>query len=270
MKDEIKIGSLFSGVGGIEIGLHNIGGFKTEWFVENEPYAREILKKRFPDTNIYGDITELDFRKVPGIDILTGGFPCQDISNAGKRAGIKGSRSGLWSYYLEAIRVLRPKFTLIENVSVLINRGLDVVLSDLASVGYDAEWYNISASSVGAPHKRERVFIISYPKLCGCLHGQLKEQSTEARKYAQRDTCSSSTNVSDTYGQRLERKHKEKQGSRKSKMSPGWRGQWATEPKLGRVANGVPNRVDRIKCLGNAVVPQVAEIFAEAIKEKFV
>ena len=267
MKDEIRIGSLFSGIGGIELGFERTKGYRTEWFVENEPYAREILKKRFPDTTIYGDITELDFRKVPGIDILTGGFPCQDISNAGKRAGIKGSRSGLWSYYLEAIRVLRPKFTLIENVSVLINRGLDVVLSDLASVGYDAEWYNISASSVGAPHKRERVFIISYPKLCGCLHGQLKEQSTERRKYAQRDTCSSSTNVSNPSRERYQ--------SQEGEVSAGGgctinQGRWATEPKLGRVANGVPNRVDRIKCLGNAVVPQVAEIFAEAIKEKFV
>ena len=160
----MKVGSLFSGIGGIELGFEK-QGFKTEWFVEREPYAQEILKKRFPRTKIYDDVTTLDFKTIPKVDILTGGFPCQDISNAGKRAGIEGSRSSLWKYYFKAIREIRPKIAFIENVSALLNRGLDVVLADLASIGYDAEWYCVSASAVGANHQRDRIFIIAYPNI---------------------------------------------------------------------------------------------------------
>lgn len=155
-----EVGSLFSGIGGIEIGFEK-AGFETKWFVENEPYARAILKKRFPNAKIYGDITKIDFGTVPKVDILTGGFPCQDISNAGTRTGIKGSRSSLWKYYLKAIRILRPKFAFIENVSALLNRGLNVVLADLTTVGYDAEYHCVPASAVGAPHRRDRIFIIA-------------------------------------------------------------------------------------------------------------
>jgi len=156
----MNVGSLFSGIGGIEIGFEK-QGFKTKWFVENDLYAREVLKKRFPEAILYGDITKIDFTKVPRVDILTGGFPCQDISNAGKRAGIEGSRSSLWKHYLRAISVLRPRYALIENVSALLGRGLDVVLCDLAQVGYDAEYHCVSASSVGAPHRRDRIFIVA-------------------------------------------------------------------------------------------------------------
>ena len=157
----MNVGSLFSGIGGIELGFER-QGFTTLWFVENDLYARAVLKKRFPNTPIYDDVTKVDWGAVPKVDVLTGGFPCQDISNAGKRVGISGSRSSLWKCYLEAIRVLRPRFALIENVSALINRGLDVVLSDLAALRYDAEWYSLPASAIGAFHRRDRVFIIAY------------------------------------------------------------------------------------------------------------
>ena len=162
MKNEYTVGSLFSGIGGIEIGFEK-EGFKTKWFIEKEPYAQAILKKRFPGTIIYEDVTKIDFRTVSKVDVFTGGFPCQDISGAGKKVGIEGSRSSLWKYYAKAIRILRPRIAFIENVSALTIRGLNVVLSDLAKIGYDAEWYNISASSVGAFHQRERIFIIAYP-----------------------------------------------------------------------------------------------------------
>jgi len=125
------VGSLFSGIGGIELGFER-AGFKTLWFCEIDPYAQAVLRRRFPDAVVYGDITKLDFKTVPGIDILAGGFPCQDISTAGKGIGITGSRSGLWKYYAKAIRVLRPQVAFVENVSILTGRGLDVVLSDLA------------------------------------------------------------------------------------------------------------------------------------------
>lgn len=287
----MKIGSLFSGIGGLELGFE-AEGFETAWFCENEPYAKEILKKHFPKTPIYGDITKIDFEAVPKVDILTGGFPCQDISNAGKRAGIEGGRSSLWKYYLKAIRILRPKFAVIENVSALTHRGLNVVLADIAKIGYDAEWYNISASSVGALHRRERIFIIAYmqskrkrnmamewkqnkkksnierncnavenPKCNRCIKGNRdnvnrgEEEEEDSDKFA----CSS-TNVSNTSKKRLE-------GGQYQKRQFDKQGWWSTEPNVGRMANGVSSRVDRIKCLGNAVVPQVSQVVAQAIKE---
>lgn len=156
----MNVGSLFSGIGGIEIGFE-AEGFTTEWFVEYDEYASAVLSKRFPGVPNFRDVTTVDFKAIPRVDILTGGFPCQDISNAGKRAGITGSRSSLWKHYLRAIRDIRPKFAVIENVAALTKRGLNVVLADLAEIGYDALWTNISASAVGAPHRRERIFIIA-------------------------------------------------------------------------------------------------------------
>ncbi len=319
----MKVGSLFSGIGGIEIGFEK-QGFTTEWFVEYEPYAKEILKKRFPNTKIYDDITKVDFETVPKVDILTGGFPCQDISNAGKRAGIEGSRSSLWKYYLKAIRILRPKFALIENVSALAKRGLNVVLADLAEIGYDAEWYNLSASAVGASHKRERIFILAYPvnDTDRTYKGKKGEEESISGISGQtrrpRLSCGTSEDVSNTSSIRCNKRSNnplgetedsknrlslqdnqewEDWGRRSSSNDRGAGGNkdvpntnnsrqqgnredeirqellrstehsWTIEPELGRVADGIPNRIHRIKCLGNAVVPQVAEIFAEAIME---
>ena len=272
----MNVGSLFSGIGGIEIGFEK-QGFNTSWFVEYEPYAQAILRKRFPETIIYGDITTINFTTVPRVDILTGGFPCQDISNAGKRAGIEGSRSSLWKHYLRAIREIRPKYALIENVSALSSRGLDVVLSDLAQIGYDAEWYNLSASSVGAHHRRERLFIIAYPNSSRHIHRESEEQSAERRKYAQRELESSCKDVDYSNSSRFKQskyKQSEESSNKRTSKNNEWntefesKGLWSFEPKLGRVANGISNRLERIRCLGNAVVPQVAEVFAKAIKEK--
>jgi len=278
------VGSLFSGIGGIELGFEK-AGFETRWFIEKDEYAKKILKKRFPNTIIYEDVTEIDFRTVPEIDILTGGFPCQDISIAGSGAGIKGSRSSLWKYYKEAIRVLQPKYAFIENVSMLTHRGLNVVLGDIAEIGYDAEWYNISASAVGAFHKRERLFVLVYPKLCRRFYRQTKKFTTEDRKQTFGNIITDGTDVSNSDCSRpinkefidnrfdknkseKTKKWKRKQGIRTEYENPTiGRGWWSSEPRLGRVANGIPNRVDRIKCLGNAVVPQVAEVFANAILE---
>ena len=159
----ITVGSLFSGIGGLELGLERTGGFKTIWFVENDKYASAVLKKHWPTVPNYGDITKVDWNAVEKPDMLTGGFPCQDISVAGKKAGLKeGTRSGLWFEFAKAIRVLRPRFALVENVPNLANLGLDRVLSDFAEMGYDAEWGIVSAADVGAPHLRKRLFIVAY------------------------------------------------------------------------------------------------------------
>lgn len=306
----LKVGSLFSGIGGIELGLEKAGGFETKWFVENDQYARAVLKKHWPNTKIYDDVTKVDWASVPGVDVLTGGFPCQDISNAGKRVGIEGSRSSLWKDYLKAISSLRPQFVVAENVSALTQRGLDTVLRDLAKIRYDAEWYCFPASCVGAHHQRDRIIILGYPndnglstsekqtgiiegsdcceegeeqtcesprssiqygnvadsELCGCLDGQSKEFSDETGEPSQSYTRESSQEMADTNSRRLERSGEKGWGARDvvGCCAEGW---WAVEPDVGRVAYGVSSRVDRIKCLGNAVVPAWAEAIGKAIGE---
>jgi len=168
----ITVGSLFSGVGGIDEGLRRTGRFCTIWFSEIEPYCCEVLKQRFPGVPNVGDITKVDWDGIERPDMLVGGFPCQDISVAGKGEGIReGTRSGLWFEFARAIRHLRPKLVLVENVPMLLNRGMGIVLGTLAEAGYDAEWFVLSASEVGACHKRERVFIIAYSDGFGCSSG---------------------------------------------------------------------------------------------------
>jgi DNA (cytosine-5)-methyltransferase 1 len=179
-----KIGSLFTGAGGLDLAVEQVFGGTTVWMSEFEPAARKVLEHNFPGVLQLGDITQIDWRKVPPVDILTGGFPCQDVSAAGLRAGITdGTRSGLWSYFAEAIDILRPEFVVIENVRGLLSakathreeathgedsqdipvKAMARVLADLSDLGYDAKWATVAAGSVGAPHKRERVFILAYP-----------------------------------------------------------------------------------------------------------
>lgn len=163
----MRVGSLFSGIGGIELGLARAFGSDTQfvWQVEVEPWAALCLQKNFAGTPNLGDITKVDWegvRESDPVDALCGGFPCQDISQAGKGLGIEhGARSGLWANYFEAVRALRPRYVFVENVSALLGRGLDRVLGDLASIGYDARWDSIRASDFGAPHERERILIVA-------------------------------------------------------------------------------------------------------------
>jgi DNA (cytosine-5)-methyltransferase 1 len=321
----LTIGSLFSGIGGIELGLERTGNFRTIWVCENDGYANAVLKKHWPDVPNLGDITEIKWEEIEKPDLICGGFPCQDISVAGKGKGIKhGKRSGLWKEYANAISVLRPKYALIENVPMLAKRGLDIVLSDLAEIRYDAEWFCLSAADVGAWHRRERIFIISYPCEFGCMefegqqkkvqqpekqgiqrkesgqsimpeslygnqnvpnsdssgyiHRQAEIQPTETRKYAQRESLPGSPYVPHTQslgiqglrpgGEQITFPYAIKEVSMRHRQR-NRETIWATEPGMGRVVNGVPNRMDRIKCLGNAVVPQVAEAVGEMIAKRF-
>jgi len=245
---------LFSGIGGIELGFERAGGFETAWFVECEPYAQAVLKKHWSNVPIYGDIRKIDFTTLPNVDILTGGFPCQDISNAGKRKGITGERSGLWKEYLRAICEVRPKTVFVENVAALVNRGLDVVLRDLAQAGYDAEWDCLSAADIGAPHKRQRFFLIAYP---GSSLGNNRMDFNIKHEIQRNKEWSATQNI--------------RQGN-------GWK-RWLIQVNKdvgGKISksdffgmdDGISEELDRIKCLGNAVVPQCAEVFAEIIKEK--
>ena len=235
----MKVGSLFAGIGGFDLGLERVG-FEIAWQVEIDPYCQRVLAKHWPNVQRYGDIRTIDWGTVEPVDLLCGGFPCQDISLAGKGAGLAGERSGLWVEYVKAIEILKPRYVLIENVSALRSRGLDQVLGSLAALGYDAEWHCIPACAVGAPHRRDRVWIVAYPDSGRCeqLRGQEPREEHDERAIP-RAQCFCSDPLRGT--------------------------EWVVEPAVGRVAHGVPHRVDRLRGLGNAIVPQIAEMIGRAI-----
>ena len=159
----LKVGSLFSGAGLCDLGLQWTG-FRHQWFCEIDPFCRAVLARHWPDIPIYEDVRMLKGDELPPVDVLCGGFPCQDVSSGGLRAGIRqGTRSGLWLEYARLIGEIRPKYVIIENVRGLLSLGIDLVLGDLAALGYDAEWEVLPAAALGAPHHRERVFIVAYP-----------------------------------------------------------------------------------------------------------
>ena len=159
----LTVGSLFSGAGLCDLGFHR-AGFEHQWFCETDGYCRAVLARHWPGVHIYKDIRELDTGLLPPADVLVGGFPCQDVSSVGRRAGItKTTRSGLWYEYRRIIEGMRPRYAVIENVPGLRSKGLDIVLEDLSACGYDAEWQSLAAAAFGAPHMRERVFIVAYP-----------------------------------------------------------------------------------------------------------
>lgn len=237
----LSVGSLFSGIGGFELGFEATGRFETRWQVECDPYATKVLEKHWPDVKRHDDVCTWPNETTEPVDVLIGGFPCQDISYAGKGAGLDGERSGLFYELMRIVRVVGPKYVVLENVAALFTRGMDQVLGTLASHGYDAEWEVVSAQSVGAPHRRDRVFIIGY----------LADSDNEQCKGCEQET--------------LLRKSRISRESRRS--SSDQRAQFATEPSVGRVADGVPKRMDRLRCLGNAIVPQVSQVVAERLLE---
>jgi DNA (cytosine-5)-methyltransferase 1 len=248
---------LFSGIGGFALAAER-AGFKTEVFCENNQYCRQLLKLRFPGVPIIKEIRGFDGTKWRGATVLTGGFPCQDVSlaNTRGREGLNGSRSGLWVEMSRIIDDVQPKYIIVENVPGLLIGGLGVVLGDLAESGYDAEWYCIPASGVGAPHQRERIWIVAYPR------GKLRV-----------DKCvfASDSIKIDAWNQ-----DKEKWGIYWDFPEMGTKAlpRLVTEqpegycnPKFLRISDGIPNQLDRLKALGNAVVPQIPEIIMRGIKE---
>ena len=351
---------LFAGIGGFALGAEWAGiKFDAHYFSEVDPYAISVYQHRFPDAIGLGDIKSIGGGQLPTGDwIIAGGFPCQDISVAGKGAGLEGERSGLWFEYARIIGELRPKYAIMENVGALTIRGLDRVLGSLSEIGYDAEWQDIRASDVGAPHRRERIWIVGYP------NGQRLEKLTDGLTEGTRDTdgeCGRE-NVSDSKGERwrawrtgrplgdcpretkqsfgiladAEKQYRSEYGQQASITGRGsstlanstcrglegrtisagsrreregtpdvdgcgeklenplcsrrntkgntvsgektrrrpsarpWRsGWWSTEPDVGRVAHGVPARVDRLKCLGNSIVPEIAELIFCEVKKYF-
>jgi DNA (cytosine-5)-methyltransferase 1 len=236
----MTVGSLFSGIGGIDLGLERCG-YEIRWQCEIDPYCRRVLAKHWPDIPCHEDVRGLGAGIVEPVDVLAGGFPCQPVSVAGKQLAQDDER-WLWPEYARLVGELRPSHVFLENVPGLLIRGMGNVLKDLAALGYDAEWGCVSAASVGAPHLRRRVFLLAHTDSAG-LEGMWNKRSNSKRK--------------DTNGHTGSGRVGEGVGSE-------W---WATEPSVRRVSYGVPNRVDRLRALGNAVVPQVAEYVGRRLME---
>jgi len=386
-------GSLFSGIGGIDLGFE-WAGIETKWQVEIDDYCQKLLSLRFPHTKKFTDVRKVGSHNLEKVDIISGGFPCQDISVAGKGAGLEGERSGLWTELHRVISELRPRFAFIENVPMLTIRGGTRVIADLAEIGYDAEWQIVGADDVGAWHRRKRIWIVAYPTSDGCSSsglsteksskgitrkkiirnskrqvdvpdpeskrrqcGETRKQGVNPQRKERVSGRSNTGNVPDPGSKRLERhrgecelgesgeeikvsrqsdvtnsnssrsrqdtgesklwsnrtkqssaikripdktksnqkperrkdglpdtdsnsRHKQRStetrprkkdikgsSTRQEFISPRSQSYWAVEPNVGRVAHGIPKRVDRLKGIGNAVVPHIPYIIGKRLKE---
>lgn len=302
MTEKLRVLDLFSGIGGFSLGLERTGGFETVAFCEIEEFPRRVLAKHWPEVPCYDDVRTLtadilDRDGVGRIDVITGGFPCQDISTAGRQAGMgEGTRSGLWSEIIRLVGELSPCFVIVENVANLLSgpserRGgwFSRVLGDLAECGYDAEWENIPASAMGAPHRRERVWIVGYPSKIGYGKRQKsREFRVEGDLFLQAKRlkgADQSVGAGQEYPARFLAHAAEIRQPRSRQpifalcaaaqedrqavgtVASGVGSIWRAEPDVGRVADGVPMRVDRLAGLGNAVVPQIPELIGRAIMQ---
>ena len=266
---------LFSSIGGFALGCEP-AGIEAAAFCEIDPDARDVLAHHFPDVPIFDDVTTLDAQDAGPIDIICGGFPCQDLSLAGKGAGIGGSRSRLFYEIIRLAEEIRPRWLLLENVSALLGRGMEVVLGEIAALGYDAQWHCLPASAIGAPHRRDRIFIIAADPND---YGQQQPQRRESAQRRRAGDGSSAIAMADSGCGRLERSPgwQEKQQGRAQAVGASYHaanpkcprlafwtrfdryareefdaakrdhhrgGKWAIEPNVGRVVDGLPLGLD--------------------------
>jgi DNA (cytosine-5)-methyltransferase 1 len=247
----------------------------VKWQSEIDPYCTQVLAKHWPDVPNLGDIKQINWDEVEPVDVIAGGYPCQPFSTAGLRKGTDDERH-LWPYFFDAIRILRPRYALLENVAGHLTLGFADVLADLASVGYDVEWDCIPAAAVGAPHRRDRLWAVAYPaSKSSNERGHGKSAQTSDSRFATRIGYRNET-VADTASV-TKREPTDKTNTvtarRDAWPKPRRRSWWQVEPAVGRVANGVSDGLvglngDKLTALGNAVVPQVAEHVAQIIIEK--
>lgn len=274
----MRVGSLFSGIGGLDLGLER-AGMSVAWQCESDPYCRAVLAHHWPGLHIYEDIRDIE--DAEPVDLVCGGFPCQPVSLAGKGLAQEDPR-WLWPEFARVVGFLRPRYVLVENVPGLVRRGLADVVGDLAAMGYDAEWQIVSAASVGAPHLRERLFVVAYPDGEGEHARALDAEVAGASELvadADRQLLDCGFPLANTnseglqgHGRPLLHAGKEPSPPRRpeSRTRLDWHPpepDWEPEPDVGRVADGVPNRVAQLRALGNAVVPQVAEYVGRLIIE---
>lgn len=241
---QLTLGSLFSGIGSCCLGFQR-SGFKVEWTVEIDPFCRKLLTKNFPNAERLEDVRNVGSVNLRSVDVISGGFPCQDISIAGPGTGLAGARSGLWSEFYRIISELRPKYVLVENVQALLGRGMHKVLGDLSEIGYDAEWEVIQAAEIGLPQARKRVWIVAYPsgqrvqRLFESLDFSLVRQGWSGSSEDMQSVIDLALVGSDRFPQ----------------------------PLLWGVDDRPPNWVDRIHGLGNSCAPQIPEWIAARIRE---
>jgi DNA (cytosine-5)-methyltransferase 1 len=297
----LTIGSLFSGIDGLALGLLRAGLGPVVFQVELDEFCRKILAKHWPDAIQHSDITTVD--QLPYVDVLIGGFPCTDISNAGRREGISGPQSGLWHHYARIIRMVRPRYVVVENVAALAHRGMGLVLGDLAASGYDAVWDCIPAAAVGAPHRRDRFFLVAW-RIPDADRDTLRD-SPERRTGAGFppygwNPFAEHLGGNSANGDRGRRGEEElvdadcarPQGeafrevgeggemSRRGRFPPApddmhawWGVPTDSQPAICRVAAGLSpeldaalsHRIARLRAIGNSVVPQVAEVVGRAL-----
>ena len=315
---KLKHLDLFSGIGGFSLGLEATGGFETVAFCDIDQYPRQVLQKHWPHVKQYEDIKELNYERLKAdgllpIDIITGGYPCQPFSVAGRKKGEEDPRH-LWPEYFRLVKELRPTWVIGENVSGHIKLGLDTVISDLESEDYAVRPFSISASSIGANHQRERVWIVANSRRPRGPRAELRgenENETRQENANQFERSSSTSEVdvanTDSAGQqqgyeKMERgsskqfnsngiqsgkndvANTECEGLQRSEQYETYTGKtktqfaasqsfettglhWAVEPDVGRVAHGIPKRVDRLKSLGNSLVPQIPYYIGKTILE---
>ena len=260
---QTSIGSLFSGIGGLELGLERATGGRTVWQVEIDPWCQAVLAKHWPLAKRYADVTQVTSRDLEPVDVLCGGFPCQDVSSAGRAAGLAGARSGLWYEFRRIVGEILPRAVVVENVASGARRWVPHVLGDLAELGYRARAHALSAADVGAPHLRRRVFIVAHRDGHGC-QGERSGWLLDGERAALGD---------DAHRRGGAHAWPPRRGD-----VDGWR-EWlarggppAAVPRLRRGPDGVPGGLDRdqtarLKALGNAVVPQCAEVIGRIVAE---
>ena len=291
----IKIGSLFAGIGGFELGIERaIPGSSTIWQVEQNEFCQRILKKHWPNATIYNDVKHINKNNVEPVDILLGGFPCQDISVAGKGKGInEGKKSSLWWEMHRIISELRPRIVVMENVPAITFRGLDTVLGSLSEIGYDAEWTIISAAQFGAPHLRKRWFCVAYPNMRSNIKPRNEgtgDKSGEAGKTFSRkknQERQKSRGETQFFDRRFDPLHHAftdpnagrsrsngeiqagrdpiKTGDSRSNISKNYWREFPTQSPLCNRNDGIPDRMAKLRALGNAIVPQCSEWIGQQI-----
>lgn len=230
----LTYGTLFSGIDGFAVAFDRLG-WNLRWQVERDPFCLEVLKRHWPDVPKHHDVRDVGAAELERVDVIAGGFPCTDLSKAKRhREGLDGAQSGLWSEMHRIVRELRPRYVVVENVADLLADGMGRVLGDLAAIGLDAEWDVLPASAFGAPHRRERIWIVAYPNSQG-----------------------------------LQGLHEARRGERLQPATGALRRDWPSEPEVARVADGVPRRLVRseIQALGNALVPAIPEWIGRRIVE---
>ncbi len=288
----MNILSLFSGIGGFELGLERAGLGPVLWQSEIDRFCRRVLRHHWPSAQLMGDVRSVKAGRVPPVDLICGGFPCQGISSAGKGRGLEDERSGLWGEFARVIGELRPSWVVIENSPRITSRGLDRVLGDLAARGYDAAWDCVPASAVGAPHRRDRFYLVAW-RVSDADGFELRiqpergEGGTQATDGGDTKPCDMGEVLADPDRWRRE-------AERIANRNPGDEGAprdiidgrglpiWPpssndlralralpleAQPALCPLAHGVPDEASRLRATGNAVVPFVAEVIGRLIVE---